>query len=132
MKFLLTGGAIVLSTFSYVNGPRVFKQDKPQTEISVTEQQVSIGNPREFKTIEIPVVETTKPIEQPKTPNKTITEPKVIIKTITSCQGNEVNWKIPTDIKSVTVYYKNRSNEVLFSRSFGVDPNNIISLKVNK
>jgi hypothetical protein len=107
MKYLLAGGIIIVSAYAYVN----FSPKKVLPEHSVIQVMECSSEKMQPK---------PKPIE------------KVITKTIQSCQGNEVNWKIPSNVKSITVYYKNKFNETLFSKSFSVDPHNVISLKVDK
>lgn len=43
-----------------------------------------------------------------------------------------LTWKIPYGTRSINIAYKDPKGRIIFDRDFDVDPNNSITIKVNK
>lgn len=57
-------------------------------------------------------------------------EPKCVV--AEEPKKDYLTWKIPYGTNSINIAYKDPKGRIIFDRDFDVDPNNSITIKVNK
>lgn len=74
----------------------------------------------------------TKSYGEVRTPyDLTVQQPeKVVVRNV--CGGHTINWTIPNHTSSVSLLYRDKDGNTVFSRTFSVTPNYSIHLRATK